>query len=568
MLETVQNNISDNLRGLFQEDADSLENGSRIVLEKEIADHIKKSRHLFLCNDVIKNIRYWLRARYEGYVLCNSDGSLHDSARFLVRNYLKQQKYASHGDDYFNHSAYGVKIERDLQATILWSSDTLGVDVIIPSPYADMILKTDLILEIVLSWSTRRKIAIQITTNRQQKEHKFQTIRQLYSGNNWASISSHYRADDVCLLFIPDGLHNLQSICEKLVSVWRDFSQKSDRDIKHESTLCEIHIHSIKKWKNHWDIRNIHEQSTISLNELIPRWTHQNDSLAWLALPFSPNDFSFLQSVVSETILAHHPPWKRDERKILSYFDDEAELSYFPWLIKIIQKWSKKWWTLAEKKYKTHALHGRMSPDDYKKIRRLLSENSLEMPRRDQKLQEIVDMLESWFPGIYECIDCAMCFGGNADQKKRLLSYKKVLPEVPVAFIVTDDNSPVNEKKAAQRAEREEKRKALSLAHQERMMVEQENFRKRILKALDVGSEMMKNTEYAKMLREVVRKLKQRFPMQDKMNRKYVERIENAMAAIMIVYRKCLELEQEENGVQKILAYLNDFIHRFWNWEK
>ena len=51
--------------------------------------------------------------------------------------------------------------------------------------------------------------------------------------------------------------------------------------------------------------------------------------------------------------------------------------------------------------------------------------------------------------------------------------------------------------------------------------------------------------------------------MQDKMNRKYVERIENAMAAIMIVYRKCLELEQEENGVQKILAYLNDFIHRF-----
>ncbi len=119
MLETVQNNISDNLRGLFQEDADSLENGSRIVLEKEIANHIKRSRHLFLCNDVIKNIRYWLRARYEGYVLCNSDGSLHDSARFLVRNYLKQQKYASHGDDYFNHSAYGVKIERDLQATIL-----------------------------------------------------------------------------------------------------------------------------------------------------------------------------------------------------------------------------------------------------------------------------------------------------------------------------------------------------------------------------------------------------------------------------------------------------------------
>ncbi len=204
-----------------------------------------------------------------------------------------------------------------------------------------------------------------------------------------------------------------------------------------------------------------------------------------------------------------------------------------------------------------------MSPDDYKKIRRLLSENSLEMSRKDQKLQEIVDVLESWFPGIYECIDCAMCFGGNTDQKKRLLSYKKVLPEVPVAFIVTDDISPVNEKKAAQRAEREERRKALSLAHQERMMVEQENFRKRILKALDVGSEMMKNTEYAKMLREVVRKLKQRYPMRDRMDRKYVERIENAMTAVMTVYGKCLELEQEENGVQKILAYLNDFIHRF-----
>jgi predicted MarR family transcription regulator len=65
---------------------------------------------------------------------------------------------------------------------------------------------------------------------------------------------------------------------------------------------------------------------------------------------------------------------------------------------------------LLEKKDKTRPLQGRMSFDDYKKIRCLLLVNSLDMPKRDQKLQEIVDILEPWFPGIYECIDCFMCF--------------------------------------------------------------------------------------------------------------------------------------------------------------
>jgi hypothetical protein len=42
-----------------------------------------------------------------------------------VKSYLKQQKYASPGDNYFNHSAHGVKTERTLQANFLQRADTL-----------------------------------------------------------------------------------------------------------------------------------------------------------------------------------------------------------------------------------------------------------------------------------------------------------------------------------------------------------------------------------------------------------------------------------------------------------
>jgi len=64
--------------------------------------------------------------------------------------YLKQQKYASAGDDYFNHNDPGVKVERNLQSVFLRMADTLGLGITIPSPYADMVLKTDLILEIAV----------------------------------------------------------------------------------------------------------------------------------------------------------------------------------------------------------------------------------------------------------------------------------------------------------------------------------------------------------------------------------------------------------------------------------
>jgi hypothetical protein len=57
--------MSDYLRASFQEDADSFENGSRIVLEAEISHHIQTSRPLFLSHDPNKNIICWLRSRYE-----------------------------------------------------------------------------------------------------------------------------------------------------------------------------------------------------------------------------------------------------------------------------------------------------------------------------------------------------------------------------------------------------------------------------------------------------------------------------------------------------------------------
>jgi len=95
------------------------------------------------------------------------------------------------------------------------------------------------------------------------------------------------------------------------------------------------------------------------------------------------------------------------------------------------------------------------------------------------------------------------------------------------------------------------------------MAQEQAMLKKRIQAAFDVEMEINKKTEYSKMLKSVVQKLKQMFPPKERVTLKQVERIENSMTAIMIVYRKCLELEQEENGLQKILEYLNDFIRRF-----
>jgi hypothetical protein len=95
------------------------------------------------------------------------------------------------------------------------------------------------------------------------------------------------------------------------------------------------------------------------------------------------------------------------------------------------------------------------------------------------------------------------------------------------------------------------------------MEQEQATFKKRFLAALDVDAEIQKDTEYGKMVRIVVQKLKRDFPIKDKMSLKYVQKVENAMKGIMVVYKRCTELEKEEDGLQKILEYLNDFINRF-----
>ncbi len=95
------------------------------------------------------------------------------------------------------------------------------------------------------------------------------------------------------------------------------------------------------------------------------------------------------------------------------------------------------------------------------------------------------------------------------------------------------------------------------------MVQEQITFRQRIKVVLDVETEIDKKTEYSRTLREVVRKLKQMFSPKEKITLKQVKTIESTMTAIMNVYKKCLELEQEEDGQKKILQYLNDFVRRF-----
>lgn len=178
--EAPENHSPHYFRAYFQHDTDGSENGARTVWEDEIIQHIETGPELILTGDPEKNLRDWLRARYQGYVLYNADGSLDDSARFLIKMYLKQQKYASTGQNYFNRHALGVRSERHLQAVFLQMADELGLGVTIPSPYTDMVLKTDLLLETTLSRSEKRKIAIQITMNSRERENKFHTIKQLY----------------------------------------------------------------------------------------------------------------------------------------------------------------------------------------------------------------------------------------------------------------------------------------------------------------------------------------------------------------------------------------------------
>lgn len=95
------------------------------------------------------------------------------------------------------------------------------------------------------------------------------------------------------------------------------------------------------------------------------------------------------------------------------------------------------------------------------------------------------------------------------------------------------------------------------------MEQEQIAFRQRIEVALGVETEIDKKTEYSRMLREVVRKLKKILSPKEKITLKQVKTIESTMTAIMNVYKKCLELEQEEDGQKKILQYLDDFVRRF-----
>ncbi len=65
---------------------------------------------------------------------------------------------------------------------------------------------------------------------------------------------------------------------------------------------------------------------------------------------------------------------------------------------------------MLNQKIPVRSEQGRMSLDDYTKIRRLLSESRLDGKKSDQKLQEVVEILEKWFRGIYECVDCMICF--------------------------------------------------------------------------------------------------------------------------------------------------------------
>lgn len=560
----------DYFRAFFQDDPGGWENGVRVVSESEIQSHMQSAHRISLTGDTSKNYALWLQARYEGFILCNTDWSTHESARFLVKMYLKQQKYALRDEIYFDHKSPGVKTERNLQVLLMQMSETSGVEVTIPSPYADMVLKTDLILEIPVSRNQSRKIAIQITTNSLEKENKFQSIRQFYWAHNGVKVCEDHEVDDVCLLFIRDGYKNFANICEYLVQVLKSFCHTWNRDEDCAREWGEIKIHNIKKQKISHNWKQGSPHTAIKPNDVVPVWASRQDTVMRLSLPFSLEDFTALQNMVADAVWDKNGiPWKRDERKVISYFDSGTEFSYFPGLVKIIQKWWKKWWILAQKIEKILIMHGRMSPDDYRKLRVLLLENSLDLPKREQKLQEIAEILERWFPGIYECIDCVLCTNWTAEQKKRLASYRKSQPKKPSPPIPPSPQPrQITPEQEARKRERDERRRAQSLAYKQRMEQEQIAFQQRIKAALGVESEINKKTEYSKMLKEVVRKLKQMFSPKEKITLKQVKTIESTMTAIMNVYKKCLELEQEEDGQKKILQYLDDFVRRFWTWGK
>lgn len=121
----------------------------------------------------------------------------------------------------------------------------------------------------------------------------------------------------------------------------------------------------------------------------------------------------------------------------------------------------------------------------------------------------------------------------------------------------------ISPEQEARKRERDERRRAQSHAHNQRMANEQIAFRNRIKAAFDLQSEIIGNSDYAKILRSVAQQLKQKFPQREKFTLKHAERAEVQMNTTLGIYKKCLELEKEEDAQQKIAEYLDDFICRF-----
>lgn len=90
--------------------------------------------------------------------------------------------------------------------------------------------------------------------------------------------------------------------------------------------------------------------------------------------------------------------------------------------------------------------------------------------------------MEAWFPGLYECVDCVICLGGNPEQKERLKSYQKTRAIVDVSTILTDQSVPREDDGKKQRREhalrvRSQKREADKAEYEKRHLLEQKKLR-------------------------------------------------------------------------------------------
>ncbi len=171
---------SDDLRAVFPCDPPALEFGVEPITQREISVHMGTAPRIRLTHDPLRNFQIWLQARNNGDVLMKANGNVHEAAQYLVRMFLAFKKHADKHGAILDRNKRSFEVEREFLTAFFGISDGADVMVTVPPPYVDHTLKTDAILDFSVPPHGARRIGVQVTTNPNERQHKFEQIHRAY----------------------------------------------------------------------------------------------------------------------------------------------------------------------------------------------------------------------------------------------------------------------------------------------------------------------------------------------------------------------------------------------------